>query len=415
MIRRTGIFLRTSVGKKVLMSLTGIALLGFLVVHLAGNTLLYAGDGGEAFDGYANALKSKPLLLYSAEIGLLALFVAHIVLALRLTLENRDARPERYRIRSSHGEKTVGSTSMIVTGSVVLVFLVIHLLDFRLDSRAEDGMYVLVVERLSTFAGFAIYMVGVGALLIHLGHAVRSALQSLGVNHPQYNAVLKIGGRALAVILFLLDRRPGRHQRRQELPQRRRQHLPALLRHGQGRRLPRPRGQRLPAGAGLQPTSSTSASPRACRSRASTAGCSTTVPSAAPRCRAPSTPRPDRPAAPARRLPGADATGRSAPARSRCTRAHARCSIWSWSTAHARGIVTRDLVTGEIERTPPTRWCSGTGGYGNVFYLSTNAKGCNVTAAWRATSAAPSSPTPASRRSTPPASPSAATTSPSSR
>ena len=86
-----------------------------------------------------------------------------------------------------------------------------------------------------------------------------------------------------------LDRRPGRHQRRQELPERRRQHLAAVLRHRQGRRLPFPRGQRLPAGPGRRTRSSTSAWPRGCRSPASTAAASTTARSAARRCRARST------------------------------------------------------------------------------------------------------------------------------
>jgi succinate dehydrogenase / fumarate reductase flavoprotein subunit len=82
---------------------------------------------------------------------------------------------------------------------------------------------------------------------------------------------------------------------------------------------------------------------------------------------------------------------------------------------HARGIVTRDLVTGEIRSWAADAVILATGGYGNVFYLSTNAKGCNVTATWRAYKRAPASPTPASRRSTRPASRSAASTSPSSR
>ena len=108
-------------------------------------------------------------------------------------------------------------------------------------------------------------------------------------------------------------RRPGRHQRRQELPQRRRQRLPALLRHGQGRRLPRPRVQRLPARRDRRSTSSTSAWPRACRSPASTAACSTPAPSAARRSRAPSTPA-ARPAssccsAPTRRWSGRSRAG----------------------------------------------------------------------------------------------------------
>jgi hypothetical protein len=82
---------------------------------------------------------------------------------------------------------------------------------------------------------------------------------------------------------------------------------------------------------------------------------------------------------------------------------------------HAKGIVVRDLVTGKIESHAADAVILATGGYGNVFFLSTNAMGCNVTAAWRATSAARSSPTPATRRSTRPASRSAATTSRSSR
>ena len=126
-------------------------------------------------------------------------------------------------------------------------------------------------------------------------------------------------------------RRPGRHQRRQELPERRRQRLPPLLRHRQGRRLPRPRGQRLPPGPDLGATSSTSAWPRACPSPASTAACSTTARSAAPRSRAPSTPA-ARPASSCCSAPTRRSSGRSASARSRCTRAP-RCSTWSWSTA----------------------------------------------------------------------------------
>ncbi len=108
--------------------------------------------------------------------------------------------------------------------------------------------------------------------------ARRARLQREAVRHPRQPAPRP------------QHRRAGRHQRRQELPERRRQRLPAVLRHGQGRRLPRPRGQRLPPGAGLGRASSTSASRRACRSRASTAACSTTARSAARRCRAPSTP-----------------------------------------------------------------------------------------------------------------------------
>ena len=151
------------------------------------------------------------------------------------------------------------------------------------------------------------------------GHARRARLPRQGLHLPR----LAPPGP--------LDRRPGRHQRGQELQERRRQRLPPLLRHGEGRRLPRPRGQRLPPGRGVASTSSTSASPRACPSPASTAACSTTAPSAAPRCRARSTPG-ARPASSSCSAPTRRWRARSASAPSSSTPAP-RCSTSSSSTA----------------------------------------------------------------------------------
>ena len=211
-----------------------------------------------------------------------------------------------------------------------------------------------------------------------------------------------------------LDRRPGRHQRRQELPERRRQRLPALLRHRQGRRLPRARGQRLPAGRGLASTSSTSASRRACRSRASTAACSTTARSAARRCRARST-RAARPAssccsAPTRRSSGRSGAGtvddvpapRDARPGRRSTGGRAASSCATWSRGRS-SRTSRDAVV------------LATGGYGNVFYLRPTPRAATSRRSGAPTSGAPASPTPATRRSTRPASRSPATTSRSSR
>ena len=155
-----------------------------------------------------------------------------------------------------------------------------------------------------------------------------------------------------------LDRRAGRHQRREELPERRRQRLPAVLRHRQGRRLPLARGERLPARARSASTSSTSASRRACRSRASTAACSTTARSAARRSRARST-RAARPASSccSARYPALERQIGAGHGED-VSRAP-RCSTWSSSTATRAGIVMRDLVTGRdrVARRP-TPWCS---------------------------------------------------------
>ena len=170
-------------------------------------------------------------------------------------------------------------------------------------------------------------------------------------------------------------RRAGRDQRRQELPERRRQHLPAVLRHGEGRRLPRARGQRLPPGPDQRRTSSTSAWRRACRSRASTAGCWPTARSAARRSRAPST-RGARPAssccsAPIRRWRRQIGAGQGR----RCI---PRTEMLDLVVIDGRARGHRGARHGDRRDRVATLGDAvvlGTGGYGNVFYLSTNAKG----------------------------------------
>ncbi len=203
MIHRFTDLARTSIGKKALMSVSGLFLIGFVLVHLIGNSTLWLDGDGAAFDHYAQALDDKKPFLYLAEIGLLLVFAAHIALAVRVTLENKSARTERYALDRNRGARTFSSATMIVTGLAILVFLVIHLLDFRLRERAPDGLAAMVVRRLSEPAGALIYLVGVVALGIHLAHAFRSALQTLGVNHPRYNPLIVRTGRMLALLLGL--------------------------------------------------------------------------------------------------------------------------------------------------------------------------------------------------------------------
>ncbi len=179
-----------------------------------------------------------------------------------------------------------------------------------------------------------------------------------------------------------LDRRAGRHQRREELPQRRRQHSAPLLRHDQGRRLPGARVQRLPARPGLGRHHRPVRRARACPSRASTADSSTTAPSAGRRSRGPSTPAARR-ASSSCSAPTRRSSARSAWARSRCTRA-TRCWSSSSSTAARAASSCATWSPGEIQTHMADAVCLATGGYGNVFYLATYAKGCNGTAIWRA-------------------------------
>lgn len=200
MFQRLGTFLRSSIGRKFLMSLTGAGLMGFVLAHLLGNLTLFADSDGGAFDRYAHALESNPLLPL-AEAGLVVLFVVHIALGIRLALDNREARPAGYKELAAHGRRSAAALTMPVTGVLVLIFLIVHLIDFRLAGRNPDGLAFMVVERLRTPLAALVYVVGVVALGVHLWHAFQSAFQSLGLFHPRYRELVRNVGRAFAVIV----------------------------------------------------------------------------------------------------------------------------------------------------------------------------------------------------------------------
>ena len=195
----------SSLGKKFVMGLSGLALVGFLFVHLAGNTLLFADRDGHAFDHYEQTLTGNPLLPL-AELALAALFALHIVFALRVTAQNRAAKGQGYQAASKARTRSLGSTSMIYTGLLILGFLVIHILDFRVGKLVRDEGYSMagmVREKLTSPLWAGIYVLGVAALAVHLSHGVRSAIQSLGVSHPNLNPWLVRAGWAVALLLGL--------------------------------------------------------------------------------------------------------------------------------------------------------------------------------------------------------------------
>ncbi|MEO0649220.1 MAG: succinate dehydrogenase cytochrome b subunit [Planctomycetota bacterium] len=210
----------SSIGKKVSMAITGLLLVGFLVAHLIGNLLLYKGDGGAAFDAYAQKLHDLGPLLLVAEFGLVALFGGHIAMGLRTWMENRKARPGRYAVDAAHGGKSFASATMIWSGLTVFVFLVVHLINFRFDGRFKEGLAERkaladpVTEELTGAAGFVgesiaspligvLYLVGVVALTLHLSHAISSAFQTLGGNHPRWTPLLRKGALGLTALLGL--------------------------------------------------------------------------------------------------------------------------------------------------------------------------------------------------------------------
>lgn len=198
-MNRLGNAMTSSIGKKVIMGLTGLLLVGFLVEHLHGNLKLLEDPSGQAFDDYVAYLQGFGPLLTVAEVGLALLFLAHIYVALRLTHENFLARDRRYVVRKSR-VATFGSVSMFYTGALLLGYLIKHLLDFRFDAEFFDEPHARVREVLSRPGSGMVYLVAALVLGVHLSHGFRSALQSLGANHPSWNRSLEILGKVIALV-----------------------------------------------------------------------------------------------------------------------------------------------------------------------------------------------------------------------
>ena len=197
----------SSVGTKVLLALTGLALVGFLVFHLAGNLLLFWGP--EKYNEHAHALISNPLVI-PAELGLLAIFLLHAFKAIATFSRNRRARPVKYESTAWAGgpsRKSWASVSMIVTGLIALGFVPFHLITFKYGPTyvgAEAGvrdLYRLLIEVFQNPGYVAFYIVAMLLIGMHLRHGVSSALQSLGLIPARWTRAFLAVGLALAVLV----------------------------------------------------------------------------------------------------------------------------------------------------------------------------------------------------------------------
>lgn len=206
----------TSVGQKILMALTGLALVGFLIAHLAGNLLLYAGE--EQFNEYAHKLHSLGPVLWGLEVGLAVTFLAHMGLALSTAAMSRRARSSRYAVTQSKQEDKVmvgggAANWMLPTGLIVLVFLVLHIADMKFNLRTqlglakfehgEENLFEHVKDVLSDPVAFGVYITALACLGVHLSHGISSALQTLGINHTRWNGLIRFAGAAFGWLLTL--------------------------------------------------------------------------------------------------------------------------------------------------------------------------------------------------------------------
>jgi len=209
---RLSLLFRSSVGRKWLNGLTGLLLLFFIVEHLLGN--LYLLRGADAFNSYVALLAGAGDLLYVAEVLLALVFLVHACMGVSVFIDKKRARVQGYAMLRSAGSpsrQTISSRSMIVTGSLLLAFLVWHLLTFRfgphyttvLDGKEVRDLYSLVVE---TFAKPA-YMISYEIIMIllgfHLRHGFWSVFQTLGVNNPKYTKPIYTLGIMFAIVIAI--------------------------------------------------------------------------------------------------------------------------------------------------------------------------------------------------------------------
>ncbi len=185
----------SSVGRKLLMGLTGLFLSSFLIVHLYVNLFLFARNE-TTFDSYAEFLATYPLIR-PLEIVLFAGFLIHAIIGVWLWLANRRARPERYAVSGASHNSDLPSRITFWTGLFVALFLVIHINSFFITSRfGESGktMYQLVAEAFSSPLNDAFYIVALIFLAYHLKHGFQSAFQTFGLRTGKYRRLIDIVG-----------------------------------------------------------------------------------------------------------------------------------------------------------------------------------------------------------------------------
>ncbi len=196
-------FLKTSIGKKVVMGLTGLFLISFLVVHCFINCLIFFNDGGLTFNVGADFMAHN-WLIRAGELVLFAGLIIHVVQALILTLENKKARPVGYAKVDGSANSSWYSRSMGLLGTLLLLFLIVHLIHFWVKSRftglpGEDGngnenLYAVMQETFKMLWVVILYALAMISLAYHLLHGFQSAFQTLGLNNKLYTPIIKKAG-----------------------------------------------------------------------------------------------------------------------------------------------------------------------------------------------------------------------------
>jgi succinate dehydrogenase cytochrome b subunit len=198
-------YIDSSMGKKLVMAVTGLFLYLYLIIHLAANLLLLRNDGGAAFNAYAEFMGSGiNIPIRIIEIVLFLAFAYHIINGVRLWFINKSARQIPYKAYTPSANSTFYSRFMIQSGIVVFIFLVIHLIDFFIPFRFGNPgvtMYESAVMKFSSTWWSIMYLVAMVLLAFHLVHAFQSGFQTLGLRHTKYTPFIKGFGVVLSILI----------------------------------------------------------------------------------------------------------------------------------------------------------------------------------------------------------------------
>lgn len=204
-------FFTSSIGRKWAVAVSGVVLVAFVVGHMIGNLQIFLGP--DAINRYGAFLHASDELLWAVRVVLLAMLVIHVVATVQLRMENRAARPVRYQT-PRYVRATAAARWMLLSGLMVLCFVVFHLLHFTVqsidpafltlhDAKGRHDVYRMVVLGFSNKLASGFYIVGVGLLATHLNHGFQSMFQTLGLNTTKLAPGLIRAAQVVAWVLFL--------------------------------------------------------------------------------------------------------------------------------------------------------------------------------------------------------------------
>ncbi len=218
-------FYTSSIGKKITMGLTGIFLMTFLIVHCGINAMIFFNDGGQTFNHWGHFMGSN-LIIRTVEIGLFFFLLLHTVQGLLLWKQNKSARPVKYTVNKPQANSTWYSRSMGLLGTLILIFLILHMYHFWVPSRFggianvralnevpladyNNQMVLNLFEEMklvfqNNLIVVVVYILGVVSLCWHLLHGFQSAFQTFGVNHKRYTPIIKAAGIGYSIIICLV-------------------------------------------------------------------------------------------------------------------------------------------------------------------------------------------------------------------